>query len=170
MSAAAYYDSAMFYIRQYLWSQLTSSEILAGVRYVVPGMAGSFNPIIPVQQLPETNDLLDGNPFIVYDTYMPEQGQDFWMREEEVVFAVYDSNYARLMAIVELMKDIFGRMDDSAREINGWTAGTSFNFKWCRVVQSDAQDPTRDEAGRLTAYIQISYCYTRNDDALGRFA
>lgn len=166
-----YKKSAIYDIRKWLWAELTdvTTGILSQADY--NKVVTNFNAVVPIQQIPETNSTLTTQPFIVYDYIPIERGPDYWRQREEVVFTIYCSDYSDLMEIQEFMKDVFGRMDDSARDINAYNPSSVFKFFMFEILDALPPDPAKNEDGRFGASFTVAYEYTRKSiTANGKFA
>lgn len=167
--STVYDKSAAYEIRKWLWAELISSTLVKQSDYNKP--ITNFNAVIPIQQVPETNNFLTTQPFIVYDYIPVQRGQDFWRHREEITFTIYSPDYNKIMAIQEFMKDLFGRQDLSAYDINNFNPTSSFKFYFFEILDALPPDPAKDEDGRFGASFIVAYEYGRKSlSGNGRFA
>jgi hypothetical protein len=62
-----YKIDAMFELRKFLWTQLKLTGLFDPDDYYSDNLGSEIVPIIPVQQLPEMDQFLNGKKHIVYD-------------------------------------------------------------------------------------------------------
>lgn len=155
-------------IRKYLLKELYASNIIKSTDYTQD--FGVFDPVIPIQQLPEVINTNSDLPFVVYDmTPLSTVSDQYWIVEEEITFYVYSVDYGKVLAIQNLIVDIFRRHDLTAMDINGYVTSPN-TFLCVYLVSSSAPEPAVSEGGRVGASITINYQYTRSIGANGRFA
>lgn len=161
-------NAAIVDIRKYLISEIHKTDILNGVTY--PAKFGGKIPVVPIQQLPETNNTLKTKPFIVYDLApMPNNRQEYWIKCEELTLYVYGSDYSQVLAIQDFLVDVFGRLDKSAQDLNEIDS-RKVSFLTCFLSGDNKVMPAQSEGGKYGATVSIEYDYTREIDGNGRFA
>lgn len=171
---ADYNQSAWFKVRRWFLSEMFSSGVLQENDYQ------NSSVIVPIQQIPENITEIDFQgsglpsdaPFIVYDIVVPGgYGTDYWNRRDEVMLWLYDYDVNKLFAMSELVQDLFGRFDESARDLNNFEANTTpFTYHWADVMMGLPTDEGKDILGRTGMNIVVTYEYTRNLASNGRFA
>ena len=62
-----YKIDAMFELRKFLWAQLKLTGMFNQNDYYSDNLGTEIIPIVPVQQLPEMDQFLNGKKHIVYD-------------------------------------------------------------------------------------------------------
>lgn len=161
-------SSAVIDIRKYLIEEIHQTDILTNVSY--PAKFGGKIPVVPIQQLPETNNTLKSKPFIVYElTTMPNDKQAYWIKCEELTIYVYGPDYAQVIAIQDFLVDIFGRLDKSAQDLNG-VESRNVSFLTCLLSGDGRVMPAQSDGGKYGTALTIKYDYTRKIDGNGRFA
>lgn len=166
--------SAFYKVRKWIISELYSNGILSESNYV------NSSPIIPIQQVPESNDNRDWGeagfpadaPFIVYDFLVPgSYDTDYWNRRDEIIFWIYDYDIEKLIEIKEFMVDLMGRLDDSATDINEFEdLDSPFTYQYFDVMMGLPTDEIDKVLGRYGVNLVICYQYTRPLNSRGRFA
>jgi hypothetical protein len=122
-------------------------------------------PIIPRQQIPEFTGLSDA-PFIVYNYVISPRSTEFFLKREQGVYTIYDTNPGRSRAIQNYMVDLLEKWDWTAKQINDyiWTDGVNTNdgydFKYVGVSSATSADPAQSEGGRIGAMVIAHYEYT----------
>ena len=170
----------LFIVRAWLsWYLFEYSKILEKEQYnILPG-GNFFDPIVPIQQIPETNDLIGEAPFIVYSLdYTDRQTDDIWIKEEQIELDVYASNYFDIIAVANVLFDAVDRKDLTAQDINEFyyekcaAAGEEPRIKFLTstMFSSDEQLPAKQPMDRMSKPIFWEYQYTRCLDNRGRFA
>lgn len=160
--------AAIIEIRKYLIDEIHKTDIVTGLTF--PAKFNKKIPVVPIQQLPETNNTLKTKPFIVYDVMpMPNNGDTFWIKCEEATFYVYGPDYSLVLAIQDFLVDLFGRLDNTARNINDFS-DSNIGFLTCFLSGDNTVTPAQSEGGKYGATVSIEYDYTRAIDGDGRFA
>lgn len=169
-----YTKSPVYKVLSWLIDELYSNDILRESNYT------DAPPIIPIQQVPESNDnqtfadigLPEDAPFIVYDIVVSgNYGTDFWNRSEEVSLWAYDYDIEKLFEIKEFLIDLLGRYDLSATDINDFDDGESvFRFHFFDIMTGLPTDEIDQIVGRYGINLVITYEYSREIQSSGRFA
>lgn len=167
---ANYKLDASFEIRKFLWEEFTTNNVFDANEYYSDNLADTINPIIPVQQQPELNQFLSGKKHIVYDK-IGSSVEDNWMIScDQLLFTIYAVDILDLTEIRNFMIDLFRRMDDSARDVNGFEGlSDKFKFHSLYVVDVSPVAPSEELQGLLTADITIEAKYSRILDNNGRY-
>lgn len=165
-----YTSTAFGQIRNYTWDKLKTAGILDYNDYIADGFIEPLVPIIPVQQVPEFNNLVGNSPYIIYDYDTSSYSDEWWICEETIKFYVVSNDFSKIIQISQFLIDVFRRMDTSASELNAWQ-GDSGNFKFYTfsLVNASSPAPQDEEGGRVMSEIQISYKYSRFLDSNGNF-
>jgi len=167
---ADYYSLAINEIRLYLWDQLKNAGILKESNYYADGFDTAIIPIIPEQQVPEFNNLLSGQTYIVYQCETLPTDTQWWISHELINFMVYSPRYDEAAAIVNFMTDLFRRYDDSAKDIKTFNiASTNYLYYYSAIQSIKSPIPSEYEGGIKTGYIDVLFCYSRITDPNGRF-
>ena len=169
-----YTKSAFFKVRKFIISELYANDILHPAKYT------ASSPVVPVQQIPEAEDNKDWSdtglpadaPFIVYDIVIPGGYEtDYWNCRDEVMLWVYDYDLEKLFEIKEFLYDLFRRFDLSADDINAFDDGeNTFQFHYFDIMMGLPTDEIDQIVGRYGINMVISYEYSRQIQANGRFA
>lgn len=167
---ANYKLDATLELRKYLWKELVDKEIFNADEYYSDNIGENFNPIIPVQQVPELNQFLSGKKHIVYDK-IGMSFEDNWVIScEQVLFCIYSTDVSEINEIRNFMSDTFRRMDESARDVNAWDS-LSDKFKFYSIFIADISPTTPSEElqGFFSSDIILEIKYSRISDTHGKF-
>ena len=167
-----YSETAFSRVRTFVWDKLQEAGLLNSYDYLADGFIEPLVPIIPIQQVPEFNNLIGNKTYLIYDyDVKPYDTDSWWICEETIVFTVVSNNFNSIVSITQFLVDLFRRMDDSATDLNLYN-GSNSNFKFFSFVLNSASSPTpfEEEGGRQMAEIDISYKYSRVLDNNGRFS
>jgi hypothetical protein len=161
---------AMYDIRQFIWTNLQDSEILDKDDYYSDDLGKSIIPILPVQQQPEMNQFLNNKTHIVYDKVGMSYEDNWAICCEQILFTIYDSDYAKINEIRNLIVDLFRRMDESAGDLNRYN-GLSEKFKFHSIYIADISptSPSEEIQGFLSADVVLEVKYSRILDGSGRY-
>lgn len=165
-----YADTAFSKVRGFLWDKLQVANILNPADYIATGFTDPLVPIIPVQQVPEFNNLIGDKPYLIYDYDINDYGDEWFVCEENLIFTIVSTSFEKIVEITQFMVDLFRRMDETANDINAWQDSTS-KFKFFTFILSGASSPTpyEEEGGRQMGEIKITYRYSRHLDSSNRF-
>lgn len=165
-----YNDTAQGRIRTFLWDELKANNILDENDYIADGFDIPLIPIIPVQQIPEFNNLIGDKPYLVY-TFDNVSYSDtmWWVCHERLAFSIISADYGKIIQIMQFMTDLFRRLDESATDINNAQADSKFKFFMFAVVSMTSPEPFEQEGGRQMAMIELDFKYSRELDSKGRF-
>ena len=84
-----YKIDAMFELRKFLWTQLKLTGLFDQEDYYSDNLGSEIIPIIPVQQLPEMDQFLNGKKHIVYDKIGLSYEENWLICCEKVLFTLY---------------------------------------------------------------------------------
>ena len=161
---------AMYDLRQFIWTNLQDSGIIDKDDYYSDNLGKSIVPILPVQQQPEMNQFLNNKTHIVYDKVGMSYEDNWMICNEQILFTIYDSDYAKINEIRNLMVDLFRRMDESAGDLNRYS-GLSEKFKFHSIYIADISptSPSEEIQGFLSADVVLEVKYSRILDGSGRY-
>jgi hypothetical protein len=165
----SYEKIAAYEVRDIIWRELRDFGVLDINDYYADGFMDPLVPIIPAQQIPEFNNNLPGKTYIVYDVSMKLIPVQFWMIEETMTLDVVSRDPKEIQKIINFLIDIFRRYDLSAREVNESTASTTFNYHYFKIDSADPVQAFQHEGGFMNGTIAISYGYSRETNAEGRY-
>lgn len=157
-------------IRKYLWQTIKDAYLLDENDYYTDGFSEALVPIIPVQQVPEFNNLLPGKSYMIYDFEVKTIPVQWWMTEEAFTLTAISQNYDFLNKLTNLLQDLFRRYDDSARDLNNFLAGdTDFVYHHIMIDSIFSPEPFNTEGDYQMASVVFSYNYSRKIGPDGRF-
>lgn len=157
-----YADSAISKVRDFLWSNLVNDEILNPNDYIADGFLKPIVPIIPTQQVPELNNLIGNQTYIVYDFDISSYSDQWWICEETALFSIISNDFSKIIEIINYMVDLFRRLDDVGKEINAFLpSGTKFKFYYVSLDSATSPSPYMEEGGRQIGQVGIRYEYSR---------
>lgn len=153
-------------LNKFLWDRLQKELGWKASDY------GGMIPITTPQSMKQFEQF--NKPYIVYNyRSVPVNKDDYFIRQDQVAYAVYSQNESDIRAVVNLMNYIFDRRDASAYAINTWISTTpllsgdatlaKINDKityfsvW--VVNSDSPQPPNQEGGRLDGSLVLQVRY-----------
>lgn len=158
-----YTISPVYEIVKFAWARLQAGGVLDADDYFAETFGTNIIPFVPVQEQPEMNLPFGDRAFIVYDYLAtPRNDTDYWIKAGQVVFYAFCPDFNKLVEIVTLLEDEFGRHDDTARDINAGITEQVFNFKHVYLSMASIDRAASDDNGRLTAEIVIDFEYTRD--------
>lgn len=165
-----YKIDAMFELRKYLWAQLKSAGMFNQNDYYSDNLGSEIIPIVPVQQLPEMDQFLNGKKHIVYDKIGLSYEENWLICCEKVLFTIYSTDVTEIYEIRNLMTDLFRRMDESANDVNNSNTSNKLIFHNVMIVETTPIDPSAELQGFLSTDVILEVKYSRITDRLGRFA
>lgn len=167
---ANYKLDAMFEIRKYLWDQFIEYKIFDEDDYYSDSLNNTVIPIIPVQQSPEMHHFLSGKKHLIYDKIGISYEDNWAICCEQLLFTVYATSIDEITEIRNFMTDLFRRMDDSARDINGsGTLNNKFKFHSIFIADISPTEPSEEMQGLLSSDVTLEVKYSRIMDGTGRF-
>lgn len=166
---ANYKLDAMLEIRKFLWDQLVLKGIFNPADYAVD-ILGSTNPILPVQQQAIMNQVLNGKKHIIYDKISISYEDNWMICNDQILFTIYSTQISDITEITNFMIDLFRRMDDSAKDINGSaTISDKFKFFSTHIEDVSPTTPSKEMAGFYSSDVILQVKYSRILDNAGRF-
>jgi hypothetical protein len=167
---ADYKIDAMFELRKFLWAQLKLAGLFDPDDYYSDNLGSEIVPIIPVQQLPEMDQFLNGKKHIVYDKIGMSYEENWLICCEKVLFTIYSTDITEIYEIRNLMTDLFRRMDESAKDVNSLKSTNKLIFHSIHITETSPIDPSLELQGFLSSDVILEVKYSRVTDSLGRFA
>jgi len=165
-----YKIDAMFELRKFLWSQLKLTNVFNEEDYYSDNLGYEIIPIIPVQQVPEMDQFLNGKKHIVYDKIGMSYEENWLICCEKVLFTIYSSEITDIYEVRNLMTDLFRRMDESARDVNSSKSTNKLIFHSLHIGETSPIVPSVELQGFLSADVILEVKYSRVTDSTGRFA
>lgn len=151
----------MLELRKFLWAELLSAGIFNAEDYNLDG-GGSTNPILPVQQPAEMNQLFNGKKHIIYDKINTSYEDNWMICNEQILFTIYSTQISDINEITNFMIDTFRRMDESAKDINGYLPiSTKFKFFSTYIADISPTTPSKEMAGFYSSDIILQVKYAR---------
>lgn len=165
-----YNKNARTIINKFLWNKITESGILESGDYRVDNSTQHIIPIVPAQQIPETNNLLNGLPYIIYDYAIESYDDAWWICEEKILYTIVSTSVSKISEISEFMVDLFRRKDLSGKELQSFnTEKNLIKFYSICLDSVSSPEPFETEGGRMAAQVEISYKYSRFVGQNGKF-
>lgn len=165
-----YKIDAMFELRKFLWTQLKLTGLFDQDDYYSDNLGSEIIPIIPVQQLPEMDQFLNGKKHIIYDKIGLSYEENWLICCEKVLFTIYSTDITEIYEIRNLMTDLFRRMDESAKDVNSLKTTNKLIFHNVMIVETTPIEPSLELQGFLSTDVILEVKYSRVTDRLGRFA
>ena len=165
-----YKIDAMFELRKFLWTQLKLAGMFDQNDYYSDNLGTEIIPIVPVQQLPEMDQFLNGKKHIVYDKIGLSYEENWLICCEKVLFTIYSTDITEIYEIRNLMTDLFRRMDESAKDVNSLKTTNKLIFHNVMIVETTPIEPSLELQGFLSTDVILEVKYSRVTDGLGRFA
>lgn len=164
-----YKIDAMFELRKFLWEELKLAGIFKSKDYYSDNINSEIIPIIPVQQVPEIDQFLNGKKHIVYDK-IGMSFEDIWLIAcEKVLFTIYSTDITDVYEIRNLIMDLFRRMDDSAKDLNNSRQTDKIIFHSVHVVETSPIEPSMELKGFMSTDVILEVKYSRTTGPDGRF-
>jgi len=165
-----YKIDAMFELRKFLWTQLKLTGMFNQNDYYSDNLGTEIIPIVPVQQLPEMDQFLNGKKHIVYDKIGLSYEENWLICCEKVLFTIYSTDVTDIYEMRNLMTDLFRRMDESAKDVNASKTSNNLIFYSIHITETSPIEPSQELQGFLSADVILEVKYSRVTDRLGRFA
>lgn len=165
-----YKIDAMFELRKFLWTQLKLTGMFNQNDYYSDNLGSEIIPIVPVQQLPEMDQFLNGKKHIVYDKIGLSYEENWLICCEKVLFTIYSTDITEIYEIRNLMTDLFRRMDQSAKDVNSTKQTNKLIFHSIYVMETSPIEPSIELQGFLSTDVILEVKYSRVTDSVGRFA
>lgn len=169
---ADYTENARTVINSFLWEELKSSGILDESNYRPDDKyTKAFMPIIPAQEVPEFNNLLPDQTYMVYDFEVEGYDDQWWICEETMLYSIISTSYSKIVEITEFMIDLFRRIDNSGQDVQLFNPKSNLiRFYSVSLSAANSPAPYETEGGRMIGSVQISYKYARILNSSGRFS
>jgi len=168
---ANYKLDAMLELRKFLWNKLVAASIFDDTEYYSDNIGDTIIPIIPVQQSAEMNQFLSGKKHIVYDKIGMSYEDNWLICCEQILFTIYSTDVSEINEIRNFMTDQFRRMDDSAKDVNGFaTLSNKFKLHSIFIADISPTAPSEELQGFLSADVILEVKYSRITDNVGRFS
>jgi hypothetical protein len=165
-----YKIDAMFELRKFLWAQLKLTGIFDQDDYYSDNLGSEIIPIIPVQQLPEMDQFLNGKKHIIYDKIGMSYEENWLICCEKVLFTIYSTDISEIYEIRNLLTDLFRRMDESAKDVNRTKTTNKLIFHNVMISETTPIEPSLEIQGFLSTDVILEIKYSRVTDNQGRFA
>jgi hypothetical protein len=165
-----YKIDAMFELRKFLWAQLKLTGIFDQDDYYSDNLGSEIIPIIPVQQLPEMDQFLNGKKHIIYDKIGMSYEENWLICCEKVLFTIYSTDISEIYEIRNLLTDLFRRMDESAKDVNRTKTTNKLIFHNVMISETTPIEPSLELQGFLSTDVILEIKYSRVTDNQGRFA
>jgi len=161
---------ASYDIRKAVLNELIAHNLIDLNDYYADGFDTALEPVIPAQQVPEFNNLLPGKTYIIYDVVQNNTGVQWWMSEETITFDITSRNQAEIQTFINLIIDLFRRYDLSAKDVNlSLSQNSPYTYYYFKLESSDPVQAFQDEGGFMSGLVSITYSYSRELDASGRY-
>lgn len=126
-----------------------------------PDKYGGMRPIVPLAEEPELSQF--SGPHIIYGYAQGTSGNMYMERAGTITFTIRDTSSRRMAKTLNILQTGFGRLDDSARDINAYTSTKEpflgIRFGTVRVSYLQSEDPEEAEGGRQTAVLAVSFTF-----------
>lgn len=167
---ANYKKNARSVINSFLWNELKEKGIMNASDYRPDNSTSLLVPIIPSQQVPEFNNLINDKTYIIYDYEVEGYSDDWWICHETMLYTIVSTEYSKIIEIMELMIDLFRRIDTTGMEVQEFNPDSDIvKFYSVSLESASSPIPFDNEGGRTSGMVQISYKYSRIVGADGRF-
>lgn len=151
----------MLEIRKFLWDQLVQAQIFNPEDYQLDG-GGATNPILPVQQPADMNQLFNGKKHIIYDKINMSYEDNWMICNEQILFTIYSTSISDINEITNFMIDLFRRTDESARDINSFLPiSTKFKFYTTYIADISPTTPSKEMSGFYSSDVILQVKYSR---------
>ena len=161
------YDlSGVHGVNKFIWAKLQSELGWDKANY------GGLIPLTVPAQQPEFNNY--NRPYVVYNYSHQSGGEDYWMNEEQISYAVYSADEKDIRQFINMMREWLNRRDDSARDINNYISANGsaenkrFDYKYTYVISTSGAQPAISEGGRMDGLVILRICYTYYDPITGK--
>lgn len=165
-----YKQNARSIINSFLWQELKNTEVLDENDYRPDNFTKTLIPIIPAQEVPEFNNLLPDQTYIIYDYEINDYMDKWWICEEYMTYSIVGTKFGKVMEIIELMVDLFRRKDLAGKDLQTFNTNPSkIKFYSACLDSVSSPSPAEYEGGRIIGIVQITYKYSREVGSDGRF-
>lgn len=167
---ADYSSLASSDLRLFIWDQLKSNNILKQSDYYADGFNEPLIPIIPTQQIPEFQNLLPGKLYMTYDTDLLPIEEQWWIVHEVMNLFIISPNFDEITKVMNFLLDLLRRYDESATDVKKSSIlSQNFIFHYTAINRIKSPSPMKQEGGLRVGNMSILYCYSRNNNEIGRF-
>lgn len=167
MSVGKYDVEAAHVINAYFWDKLRVE--LEDDWELIPHLGV---PIIPAQQQPEATE--SGKNYMTY-IYSDHATRDLYIYEsQDVSWVIFSPSSRTIRRTIALARDLFGKWDESAQEVNEWMRDFDFPsaaeefykryvFKSITITGTTSSQPATDEGGTKDGLISVNYQFVQLD-------
>jgi hypothetical protein len=165
-----YKHDVMYDIRTHLWFELREAGLFNASHYYSDNLGEEIIPIIPVQQMPEMNQFLNGKKHIVYDKIGLSYEENWVICCEQILFTIYSTDLSEISQIRNMMTDVYRRMDETANDLNrDMILSDKYKFYSVFIADISPTTPSEELAGFFSADVILEVKYARTVDEQGRF-
>jgi hypothetical protein len=149
--------SPIYALRFYAWEVLhrNAPETWDSANY------GGMVPIVPLAEEADLSEF--SGPKIVYEYTLLDTGAVNYRGRGSFTMAVMDTNFRRLTKTLNILEAAFGRLDESAYDINKYMSSTplatQIGFGYTQVAFVDGGTPESNEGGNQIGVINIRFDY-----------
>lgn len=159
-------------LNKYLWSRIEAEGIMKKTDYALPDLPGGIVPIVPIEETPDLIRIIDAQagigskPYIVYTWSKENTGPDWFMKTQQVAYAIRSGDDLKLRQLINLFEDLFQDYELAAYRVNqyvylnGTNANKEYTFKTISITTLGGQMPAEREAGVNESLITIRITYT----------
>lgn len=166
----SYNSQPVYDLNSYLWQKLQDNQILDPNNYVADNFDTYLTPILPAQQIPEFNNLLPGQTYLIYDFEEQPTNENWWISNQIVTYTIVSPSYDNINQIISLIKDTFRRHDESANDVNNYSGNSKiYNFHYIIVDSAMSPQHFTSEGGFMMGEIKLFISYARNLDSNKRY-
>jgi len=166
-----YRENARSIINSFLWDEIQKAGVLDSDNYRPDNFTKTLVPIIPAQEVPEFNNLLTDQTYIIYDYEINDYSEKWWICEESMSYSIVGTKFSKVMEITELIIDLFRRKDLAGKDLQKFnTNPDKIKFYSACLDYVSSPSPAESEGGRVVGVVQITYKYSRTVNSDGRFA
>jgi len=149
----------IYALRFYAWAVLKANmpDVWTETKY------GGLVPIVPLAEEPDLAEF--SGPKIVYEYTILDSSMEPYRGRGSFSMAVMDTNFRRLTETLNILEVAFGRVDESARDINafidspGNPLANMIGFGYTAVSFVDGGTPEETEGGNQIGVINIRFDY-----------
>ena len=166
-----YSSLAIIDLKDFIWEQLKSNNILSESDYYADGFTTPLTPIIPSQQVPEFNNLLPNKLYMTYDSEILPIEEQWWIVHEIMNLMIVSPDYDQIVKVMNFLTDLLRRYDESATDVKASSIlSNNFFFHYTAINRIKSPAPMKQEGGLRVGHVAILFCYSRKNDNSNRFA
>lgn len=147
--------SPVYLLLSYAWAVLKTNTDMDESDY------GGLIPIVPIAEIEELSPY--DKPHLVYGYSLDSTGDLYARRTGSMSFAVYSTRFREITEILDILGEAFGRLDDSARDVNNFTTRhpqfLGIRFGYIEVGYVEGGTPEDTEGGRMSGLLNIRFDY-----------